>query len=64
MEYRHAQNLKIPILFYIAAKSHPFEEDQIDFEPEKREKLKRFTDELTMGIVAFFDDAVDLRRPN
>lgn len=61
MEYRHAQSLKIPILIYIAAKSHPFEEDQIDFEPEKREKLKRIKDELTKGIVAFFDDAVDLR---
>jgi hypothetical protein len=61
MEYRHAQKLGIPTLIYIAKKSHPFEEEQIDFEPEKREKLKRLKDELCQGIVGFFEDPKDLR---
>ena len=36
LEYRHAVELDIPTLIYIAKKSHPFKEDQIDFDPEKR----------------------------
>ncbi len=61
MEYRRAQELGIPTLIYIAKKSHPFEEEQIDFDPEKREKLKLLKEELGKGICAFFESPADLR---
>jgi Domain of unknown function (DUF4062) len=62
LEYRHALKLGIPTLIFIAKKSHQFEEDQIDFDPEKREKLKRLKDELGSSVIAgFFNDPAELR---
>jgi hypothetical protein len=62
MEYRHAKKLGIPTLIYIAKKTHVFTEEQIDFEPEKREKLKRFKDELGGKCIrGAFGDPAELR---
>jgi tetratricopeptide (TPR) repeat protein len=62
LEYRRARELGIPTFIYIAKKTHPFEEDQIDFEPESREKLNRLKSELvSCAIVGFFNDAAELR---
>jgi len=62
LEYRHALKLGIPTLIYVAKKTHPFEEEQIDFDPKKREKLNRLKAELgSSGIVGFFNDPAELR---
>ena len=62
LEYRRALKLGIPTLIYVAKKTHPFEEEQIDFDPEKREKLNRLKAKLVeSGILGFFNDPAELR---
>ena len=62
LEYRHALKLGIPTLNFVAKKTHRFEEDQIDFDAEKRDKLNRLKTELVeSGILGFFNDPAELR---
>src|SRR5262249_34521560 len=62
LEYLHARKRGIPTLIYIAKESHPFTRHQIDFEPEKCNKLERFKAELLKGrICGQFENPDDLR---
>jgi hypothetical protein len=61
LEYRHAVKLGIPTLIFLARK-HPFDEEQIDFDEEKRAKLKKLKDQFQASeICGFFDSPGKLR---
>jgi tetratricopeptide (TPR) repeat protein len=61
LEYRHAVKLGIPTLIFLA-RNHPFTEEQIDFEEEKRAKLKKLKAEVQGSeICGFFDSPAKLR---
>ncbi|HZZ78094.1 MAG TPA: DUF4062 domain-containing protein [Gemmataceae bacterium] len=63
LEYRRAVELRLPTLIFLADKKHPFEEDQIDFGAEEREKLKKLKDKFrTEEICGFFDSPEKLLR--
>jgi tetratricopeptide (TPR) repeat protein len=60
-EYRRAREQGIPRLIYLAAEDHAFTEKDIDFDPEKRAKLKALKEELgTQEICAFFSAPAEL----
>ncbi len=62
LEYRHAVKLGIPTLIFLASPSHPFAEEQIDFDEEKRTKLEKLKAELQGSeICGFFDSPEKLR---
>ena len=63
MEYRHALKLGIPTLIFLSHKDHPFTEEEIDFDEEKRTKLKLLRSRLqTSEICGFFDSPDKLRQ--
>jgi len=62
LEYRHAVKLGIPTLIFLARDNHPFAEGQIDFDDEKRTKLKSLKAEFqATEICGFFDSPQALR---
>jgi tetratricopeptide (TPR) repeat protein len=58
-EYRRAKKQAIPRLIYLADKDHKFSEDDFDFEPEKRAKLKALKEELRAHEICAFFPAPD-----
>jgi ADP-ribose pyrophosphatase YjhB (NUDIX family) len=60
-EYRRAKEQGTPRLIYLAAEDHAFTEKDIDFDSEKRAKLKALKEELgTQEICAFFSTPAEL----
>jgi tetratricopeptide (TPR) repeat protein len=59
-EYRRAKDRKIPRLIYVASQDHKFSEADIDFDLEKRAKLKTLKEELGAEICGFFASPAEL----
>ena len=62
LEYRHAQKRGIPILSFIADKTHPVVFDQIDTDSEKMAKLSKLKEEINGSTIrGLFKDKGELR---
>jgi hypothetical protein len=61
LEYRRAVERGIPTLIFLA-RNHPFTEEQIDFDEEKRSMLKKLKEGFQQSeICGFFDSPTKLR---
>jgi hypothetical protein len=58
-EYRRAKERGIHRLIYLADKDHRFSEQDFDFEPEKRAKLKALQEELKKNEICGFFATTD-----